>query len=197
MNILSICGSPGAHSRSTWLAAQARTRLASGRGSVRDIALRDLAPQALLSGDVAAPPLRDAVAAVLEADAVIVATPIYKTAYSGLLKVFLDLLPPDTLRRKVILPLATGGSPAHLLALEYALKPVLAALGARHIVDGVYATDLQLPVHAAQGFAAEDAVVERLDRAVRDLAHLVAALSLRPAPLPSLGRHEHLASLSH
>ena len=56
---------------------------------------------------------------------VIVATPIYKAAYSGLLKVFLDLLPAEALRGKTVLPLASGGSVAHLLALDYALKPVL------------------------------------------------------------------------
>ena len=90
------------------------------------------------------PAIAEAVLAVERADLVVVGTPIYKAAYSGLLKVFLDLLPPDALRDKLVLPLATGGSPAHFLALDYALKPVLSALGARHVLDGVFATDAQL-----------------------------------------------------
>ncbi|WP_204272820.1 NAD(P)H-dependent oxidoreductase, partial [Escherichia coli] len=81
--------------------------------------------------DVREPAIAAAVLAVEQADLVVVSTPIYKAAYSGLLKVFLDLLPPDALRGKLVLPLATGGSPAHVLALDYALKPVLSALGAR------------------------------------------------------------------
>lgn len=82
------------------------------------IALRDLPPASLLQAQT------DGIAQAA-ADVVIVATPIYKAAYSGLLKVFLDLLPPDALRGKTVLPLAMGGSLAHLLALDYALKPVL------------------------------------------------------------------------
>ena len=51
-----------------------------------------------------------------------VATPIYKASYSGLLKLFLDALSPDALRGKTVLPLATAGNSAHLLALDYAFE---------------------------------------------------------------------------
>ena len=110
----------------------------------------------------------EAVASVHAADVVVVATPIYKAAYSGLLKTFLDLLPQDALRGKTVLPLATGGSAAHLLALDYALKPVLAALGARDILDGVFATDAQL-VRAEAGRLRADAALAAsgCDRALR------------------------------
>lgn len=40
---------------------------------------------------------------------VILATPVYKAAYSGLLKTFLDLLPQGGLRDKVVLPIARNG----------------------------------------------------------------------------------------
>ena len=96
--------------------------------------------------------------------------PIYKAACSGLLKVFLDLLPSDILRGKSVLPLATGGSPGHLLAIDYALKPVLGALGARHIVDAVYVLDEQLVPHETLGYVPDEAIVERLDRALQGLA---------------------------
>jgi len=43
----------------------------------------------------------------------IIATPIFKASYSGLLKVFLDLLPQFALAGKAILPIATGGSVHH------------------------------------------------------------------------------------
>ena len=43
----------------------------------------------------------------------------------------LALAPSHGLRRKIVLPLATGGSIAHLLAVDHALKPVSSALGAR------------------------------------------------------------------
>ncbi len=103
------------------------------------------------------------------ADLVVVATPIYKAAYSGLIKTFLDLLPSDALRGKTVLPLATGGSASHLLALDYALKPVLSALGARDILDGVFAVDAQLTPHESGGYVPDAALVERLDRALQPL----------------------------
>ena len=60
----------------------------------------------------------------------VVSTPVYKAAYSGVLKVFLDLLPQFGLAGKVVLPLVTGGTASHVLAIDYALRPVLLALGA-------------------------------------------------------------------
>ena len=98
-------------------------------------------------------------------------TPIYKAAYSGLLKSFLDLLPQDGLRGKVVLPLATGGSSAHLLALDYALKPVLGALGARHILDAVFATDDQFDLGADQQRVPHASVLDRIDRALWPVVH--------------------------
>ena len=74
--------------------------------------------------------------------------------------------------RMTVLPLATGGSLAHFLALDYALKPVLAALGARDILDGVYATDAQLAPHESGGFVPDAVLVERLERALQPLEPL-------------------------
>ncbi|MEU2561304.1 NAD(P)H-dependent oxidoreductase [Streptomyces longispororuber] len=63
------------------------------------------------------------------------ATPIHQATYSGLLKTFLDLLPQHAFTGRPVLPLATGGSPARVMALDYALRPVLTALGA-HVTQG-------------------------------------------------------------
>jgi len=104
---------------------------------------------------------------VNEAQVVLVSTPIYKAAYSGLLKSFLDLLPQDGLREKTIVPLATGGSIAHLLALDYALKPVLSALGARDILDPVFATDPQIPKHETEGYRLLPEVQDRVARSLQ------------------------------
>lgn len=169
MNIVALSGSPSTRSRSAWLLQFAQTRL---EGHVREaaaVSVRDLPAAELLAADTRAEPIAAAIDRVRRADVVIVATPIYKAAYSGLLKAFLDLLPTDALRGKTVLPLATGGSVAHLLALDYALKPVLSALGARDILDGVFATDAQLVPHAAGGFVPDAGLVARLDRALEPL----------------------------
>lgn len=43
-----------------------------------------------------------------------------------------------------MLPIATAGSSHHLLALDYALKPVIGALKAKEILHGVFADDQQI-----------------------------------------------------
>ena len=170
LSLLSIQGSPSARSRSAWLQQLAQTRLEGRIGSTTTLALRELPPAALLLGDTRAEPVRQALSALAQAQLVIVTTPIYKAAYSGLLKTFLDLLPEDALRGKTVLQLATGGTLAHLLALDYALKPVLGALGARDILDGVFATDAQLPAHPdSGGYVPAPDLLQRLDAALQPL----------------------------
>lgn len=169
MNIVGIYGSPSLRSRSNWLLQLAQTRLEGVSEHSESIAVRLLDPTALLAADAQAASVREAVARLADADVVIVATPIYKAAYSGLLKLFLDLLPQEALRGKTVLPLATGGSLAHLLALDYALKPVLSALGARDILDGVFATDQQLVSHESGGYVPDAGLLERVDRALEPL----------------------------
>ena len=58
----------------------------------------------------------------------------------------------------------------HLLALEFTLKPVLAALGARHILDAQFVVDSQLVRHPTEGYVADDAVTARLERTLTPLA---------------------------
>lgn len=69
---------------------------------------------------------------------------MFKAAYSGLLKLLLDLLPQFALAGKVVLPVVTGGTPAHVLAIDYALRPVLSSLGSDHIVPGWFVLDRQI-----------------------------------------------------
>ena len=167
MSIVAISGSPSGNSRSAALLRHVVARFADG-SACSEIVLRDLPPAALVRADFADPAVRAACAQVAAARLVIIATPIYKAAYSGLLKTFLDLLPQDGLRGKTVLAIGTGGSQAHLLALDYTLKPVLAALGARHILDSVFAVDAQFTPHTLHGHVAHDDIAQRIERALAD-----------------------------
>jgi len=135
-NVLTIWGSPTAASRTGIVARHAADRLAADGHHVSTLAVRDLPAEALLHADFADPDLRDAIARVDAADALVVASPVYKAAYSGVLKTLLDVLPQFALRGKDVLPILTGGTPAHVLALDYALRPVLTSLGADHVAQG-------------------------------------------------------------
>lgn len=160
--VLLIAASPSQTSRSGALLGAAAERLHHHGLSTRTLRLRDLPAQPLLHADVEDPALRGAIESVAQAKVIVLATPIYKAAYSGLLKVFLDLLPQDGLAGKSVWTLATGGSLAHLLALDYGLLPVLSALGARSHVDGVYAADAQIAKDAAGTYVIGDDIARRL-----------------------------------
>ena len=56
------------------------------------INVRDLPADALLGGRTADPAIAAAIQLVERADAVVVANPIYKASYTGVLKAFLDVL---------------------------------------------------------------------------------------------------------
>jgi FMN reductase len=180
MSLLLIAASPSVNSRSGSLLAAAGERLKHLGLPTRSLNLRELPARSLLHADATDPGIAEAVRLVQEARVIVLATPIYKAAYSGLLKVFLDLLPQDGFRNKVVWPLATAGSPAHLLALDYALRPVIAALGAREVVDPVFAADSQLP-RRSEGAGHE--LVDEIQRRLGEGAAQVfeRAPRLRPA----------------
>ena len=169
MSVLLIAGSPSDRSRTVALLEATGQRLEARGVQVNQLRVRDLSPQALLLADFGHPSISQALGQVAQADVIIVATPVYKAAYSGVLKVFLDLLPQSGFKDKVVLPLATGGSPHHMLALDYSLRPVLQALGAKHILPGIYATDAQVTLSESGSYQISADIGERLDDAVHTL----------------------------
>ncbi len=166
MSVLLLAGSPSERSRSAALLDAVSLRLGTKRAHVERLHIRDLSPQALLLADTAHRSISHAVDQVARARVIVVSTPVYKAAYSGVLKVFLDLLPQFALKDKLVLPLATGGSPNHMLALDYALRPVLQSLGARQILGGVYATDSQVTLTPEGAHQLHADIAARLDDAV-------------------------------
>ncbi len=179
MTVLLIAGSPSDRSRTAALLDAVGQRLKFRGAQTKTLRIRDLPPQALLLADFGNPALVSATVQVAQADVIVVATPVYKAAYSGVLKVFLDVLPQTALKGKTVLPLATGGSPNHMLALDYALRPVLQSLGAKTILPGIYATDAQVVLNPEGSYHVEEDISQRLDEAVNVLVteHLQFGLS--------------------
>ena len=177
MSVLLIAGSPSERSRTAALLEAAGARLEARGVLVERLRVRDLSPQALILADFGHRSISAAIGQVADADVVVVATPVYKAAYSGVLKVFLDLLPQDAFKGKTILPLATGGSPHHMLAVDYALRPVLQSLGARHILQGIFATDSQVTLTPEGSYHVDVGIGARLDEAVEALMTETAKLS--------------------
>jgi NAD(P)H-dependent FMN reductase len=78
------------------------------------------------------------VTALAEADAVLLASPVYRASFTGALKNLLDLTPLETLRAKPIGIVAMGASPHHYLGVDGHLRGVLAWFGALVAPTSVY-----------------------------------------------------------
>ena len=144
MRVVTLAGSPRYPSRSSALLEYARERLSALDVEVCHWHLHNFVPEDLLYARFESPALQALIEQLADADGLIVATPVYKASFSGALKTLLDLLPERALEGKVVLPVATGGTVAHMLAVDYALKPVLNALKAQEILHGVFADDSQI-----------------------------------------------------
>jgi FMN reductase len=143
-SILLVSASPSRPSRTAALLDHVATLVTdAGHDAVR-LDVGSLPAEALLHADTSDDAVQSALVEVELADGIVVATPVYKASYSGVLKTFLDLLPQKAFAGKTVLPLATGGTIAHLLSIDYALRPVLQTLCPRHVVPGRFVLDTDL-----------------------------------------------------
>lgn len=148
------------------------------RTDVTVLELRELARDLmdhLLTG-FPGPRLEEAIGTVATADGVIVVSPIFSASYSGLFKTFFDVLEDGTLAGKPVLMAATAGTARHSLALEFAMRPLFAYLKATVVPTAVFAASEDF------GSAAGGALSDRVDRAARELADLVATRAPSVAP---------------
>ncbi|MEV6993845.1 NADPH-dependent FMN reductase [Streptomyces sp. NPDC093228] len=182
--VLSVSGSPSATSRTARLLRHLDDRLKAQGHEVIPLDVRTLPAVALLHADFRHPAIVEATALFERAEGVVIGTPIYKASYSGLLKSLLDLLPQYALAGKTILPLATGGTTAHVLAIDYALRPVLSAMGPAHITPGWFTLDKDITVGDDGALTVAAASAEALLQ-VTDQFSL--ALGGRPALLAATG----------
>ena len=83
---------------------------------------------------------RQAVARIAAAGAVLIAAPVYRASFPGVLKNLLDITPVEALQNKPVAIVAMGGSPHHYLAIDAQLRQVLAWFGALVAPTGVYLT---------------------------------------------------------
>ena len=96
------------------------------------------------------------------ADGLIAATPVFTASYSGVFKLFMDVLDPKSLLGMPVLIEATAGSPRHSLVLEYAMRPLFAYLQTKVVPTGVFA--------ATDDFGADSELNNRIVRAATEMA---------------------------
>lgn len=151
-------------------AARRAVALFGGQAHVFDIG--DLGPD---FGTMRTPgdgPYRTHLEAFLQADALIVASPVYKGSYTGLFKHFIDLLDPAALVGKPVLLAASGGGDRHALVIEHQLRPVFGFFEAHTLATGLYVSRSDF---TGETLSSETAS-KRLDRAVSQFATYLPAV---------------------
>lgn len=130
MRIVTVVGNPRPESRTRTIAEALAARVAARTASdpAPTVDLCNLAEHLFRWPADEVVPAMESVAA---ADVLIVASPTYKAAYTGLLKAFLDRFGANALRGAVAVPVMTVEDPRHALAVEFTLRPLLVELGAR------------------------------------------------------------------
>ena len=181
MLVVTLGGSPSQRSRSGVLLDHAKRWLNQQGVEVVSYQVRDFPAEDLLHARFDSPKIIDLLQQIENADGLVIATPVYKASFSGALKTVLDLLPERALSHKVVLPIATGGSIAHMLAVDYALKPVLSALKAQEMLQGIFAEDSQIAY--GEGSAQAQLVPILEQRLSEALEQFYSALARRPKPL--------------
>lgn len=141
--IVILSGSPSPLSRSERILYYLGDQTEQKGFSVKYISVRDVEAEDLLFANFKSPKIKEIAADLEKAEGIIVGSPVYKASYAGVLKALFDLMPQDVLRGTVSLPVMTGGSLSHLLALDYALKPLLATLKSQSL-KGLYFQDSEI-----------------------------------------------------
>ena len=75
---------------------------------------------------------------IMEADTIVIGTPIFQASIPGTLKNIFDLLPVNAFRDKVVSIIVTAGSSKHYLVAEQQLKPILAYMKAQIVQTFVF-----------------------------------------------------------
>jgi FMN reductase len=122
--VVLIAGSPQHPSRSTGVLHALAGELRAAGIRTRAFGLGDFEPADLVFARSTAPAILEYVAAVQSASAIAFATPVYKATYSGGLKLLLDLIPPDALRGKSALGIATARLARHFPGVQRAFEEV-------------------------------------------------------------------------
>jgi FMN reductase len=137
VSVVTVVGNPKPRSRTYEAAGLVAERLTGAPPDIT-IDLTDLGAGLL---DWADSDVAKAATIVREADLVVFASPTYKGAYTGLIKLFLDRFGAGELAGVTGVPLMLGGSPKHSLAPELLLKPVLVEIGATCPTAGLFLLD--------------------------------------------------------
>lgn len=150
--------------------AAQRVLAAAGRPvEVRHVELRTLASDLAhqLVTHVPSPALTEVYGEVGRAVGVIVVSPVFNASYSGLFKLFFDLMDEGVMAGRPVLMGATGGTARHSLVIDTSILPLFHYLKALVSPIGVFAATADWGDSTSQ-------LSSRIESAAREFGQLVA-----------------------
>ena len=148
--------------------ASATQAQVSARGETAEVEVVELRELAVDLAQALTGVVTDRLARVKElvsaADGLIAVSPVFTASYSGLFKLFVDALDPESINGMPVLVAATAGTPRHSLVLDHAMRPLFTYLRAVVVPTGVFA--------ATEDFG-DEGLDARISRAAAELAALV------------------------
>ena len=185
MRLIAVLGSATPPGRLHRAVAEALDRAADADVELIDLGERRIAPADGRPPDSLGDDTQATLAAIERADAVLLATPVYRGSLTGTLKNLLDHVPVEALRDKPVAIVAMGATAHHYLGAERHLRDVLTWFGALTLPTAVYleSADFEDGAHAWRAAA-------ELDAAIATATKLAVAtpVPLGPTPLAAQAR---------
>lgn len=145
---MTLVGNPKIASRTLHVAEEVTNHIAAWLGSQGVTMSNTTVDIAALGGGLFEwenKPVNDVLGEIAGSDLLVVASPVYKAAYTGVLKMLLDRIPMEGLAGRVVVPVMVAAAPIHTLAVEAHLRPVLVELGACCPTRGLVVMESKLP----------------------------------------------------
>lgn len=149
VKVVLVIGNPKAQSRTSQIASEVARQLIvlmkndGLYATSRTIELAELSPYIF---DRENQKIKESIEQLSSSNLIIVASPTFKATYTGLLKSYFDLFPPEGLKGKLAISLMVGAALHHSLSVEVFLKPLLVELGASCPTKGLYVLDSQMEI---------------------------------------------------
>ena len=158
-----ISGSPQPTSRSARVAQAIAERLDAGELRVRRFGLSDFESSDLVYARADGRVPQHYLDVVKSSSALILSTPVYKATYSGGLKLLLDIIPPDALRGKTVLAVASARIGRHFQSVQRAFDDLYRFFDVGFVIPPVFVLDEQVQVseHGLTCDANVEAAIER------------------------------------
>jgi FMN reductase len=135
---------------------------------VQLIELAEIGPQlaAALRRDQLPANVEAVIRTIETADALVVASPVYRASFTGLFKHLFDLVHHEALIDVPVLLAATGGSDRHALVIDHQLRPLFSFFQAHTLPIGVYASEQDFRGHEIANPALSARIALAVERAV-------------------------------